>query len=143
MFPDSCRAYVCQYTDFGQSVTGSQADRFRRLYDRHDTNAKYSALLLHRMTGNTFRKSCVRGSKARHTYSRFEPIVIVTTRPDRRELTHDRLWAQSAVITADSTGESGVAGRELLANQNIRNEGVVITGEILSCLSQSIQVSCF
>ena len=59
------------------------------------------------------------------------------------ELTHDRLLAQSAVITADSTGESGVAGRELLANQNIRNEGVVITREILSWLSQSIQVSCF
>ena len=50
-------------------------------------------------------------SKARRTYSRFEPIVTVTTRPDRRELTHDRLFAQSAVITADSTGESGVAGR--------------------------------
>ena len=61
---------------------------------------------------------------ARRTYSIFEPIVTVTTRPDRRELTHDRLLAQSAVITADSTGESGVAGRELLANQNIRNEGV-------------------
>ena len=81
--------------------------------------------------------------KARRTYSRFERIVTVTTRPDRRELTHDRLFAQSAVITADSTGESGVAGRELLANQNIRNEGVVITREMLSCLSQSIQVSCF
>ena len=37
--------------------------------------------------------------------------MTVTTRPDRRELTHDRLLAQSAVITADSTGESGVAGR--------------------------------
>ena len=49
--------------------------------------------------------------KARRTYSRFEPIVTVTTQPDRRELTHDRLFAQSAVITADSTGESGVAGR--------------------------------
>ena len=73
----------------------------------------------------------------------FEPIVTVTTRPDRRELTHDRLLAQSAVITADSTGESGVAGRELLANQNIRNEGVVITRESSSCLSQSIQVTCF
>ena len=30
--------------------------------------------------------------------------MTVTTRPDRRELTHDRLFAQSAVITADSTG---------------------------------------
>ena len=59
--------------------------------------------------------------------------MTVTTRPDRRELTHDRLLAQSAVITADSTGESGVAGRELLANQNIRNEGVVITREIFKC----------
>ena len=65
--------------------------------------------------------------KARRTCSRFELIVTVTTRPDRRELTHDRLLAQSAVITADSRGESGVAGHELLANQNIRNEGVVIT----------------
>ena len=46
-------------------------------------------------------------------------------KPRRRQLTHDRLLAQSAVITADSTGESGVASRELLANQNIRNEGVV------------------
>ena len=64
--------------------------------------------------------------------------MTVTTRPDRRELTHDRLLAQSAVITADSTGESGAAGRELLANQTIRNEGVVITREILSGLSQSI-----
>ena len=45
--------------------------------------------------------------------------MTVTTRPDRRELPHDRLLAQSDVITADSTGESGVAGRELLANQNI------------------------
>ena len=45
--------------------------------------------------------------------------------PDRREFTRDRLLAQSAVITADSTGESGVAGRELMANQNIGNEGVV------------------
>ena len=62
--------------------------------------------------------------------------MTVTTRPDRRELTHDRLLAQSAVITVDSTGESGVVGHELLANQNIRNEGVVITSEILSCLSQ-------
>ena len=68
--------------------------------------------------------------------------MTVTTRPDCRELTHDRLLAQSAVITADSTGESGVAGRELLANQNIRNEGVVITREMLSCLSQSIQFKC-
>ena len=87
--------------------------------------------------------------KARRTYSRFEPIVTVTTRPDRRERTYDRLLAQSAVITADSTGESGVAGRELLANQNIRNEGVAITREMLSWRSQSIlisfimQVSCF
>ena len=32
-----------------------------------------------------------------------------------------------ALIIANSTGESGVAGRELLANQIIRNEGVVIT----------------
>ena len=55
----------------------------------------------------------------RGTYSRFEPIVAVTTRPDRRELTHDRLLAQSTVIKEDSTGESG---RELLVNQNIRNE---------------------
>ena len=69
----------------------------------------------------------IAASKARRTYSRFEPIVTVTTRPDRRERTHDCLLAQSAVIIEDSTGESGVAGRELLANQNIRNEGVVIT----------------
>ena len=47
--------------------------------------------------------------------------MTVTTRPDRRELTHDRLLAQSAVITADSTGESRDAGRELLANQNRRH----------------------
>ena len=60
--------------------------------------------------------------------------MTVTTRRDRRELTGDRLLAQSAVdlITADSIGESGVAGRELLANQNIRNEGVVITRKTLS-----------
>ena len=64
--------------------------------------------------------------------------MTVTTRPDRRELTHDRLLAQSAVIIDDSTGESGVAGRELLADQNIRNEGVVITREMFSWLSQSI-----
>ena len=75
--------------------------------------------------------------------------MAVTTRPDRRERTHDRLLAQSAVITADSTGESGFAGRGLLANQNIRKEGVAITREMLSWLSQSIlisfimQVSCF
>ena len=56
--------------------------------------------------------------------------MTVTTLPDRRELTHDRLLAQSAVITADSTGESGVAGRELVANQNVSNEGVVITRKI-------------
>ena len=88
--------------------------------------------------------SCLSVLKPRpRTYSIFEPIVTVTMRPDRRELTHDRLLAQSAVITADSTGESGVAGRELLANQNIRNEGVVITREILSLSSQSIQASCF
>ena len=36
----------------------------------------------------------------------------MTTRPDRRELTHDRLLAQSAVIIVDSTGESGVAGSD-------------------------------
>ena len=32
-----------------------------------------------------------------------------------------------SIIIANSTGESGVAGRELLANHIIRNEGVVIT----------------
>ena len=67
----------------------------------------------------TQRHSC----KARRSYSIFEPIVTVTARPDRRELTLDRRLVQSAVIT----GESGVAGRELLANQNIRNECVVIS----------------
>ena len=59
-----------------------------------------------------------------------EPIVTVMTRPDRCALlTHDRLFAQSAVITADSTGESGVAGRE---QWPVRKEGVVITRKWLS-----------
>ena len=38
--------------------------------------------------------------------------MTVMMRPDRRELAHDRFLAQSAVITADSTGELGVACRE-------------------------------
>ena len=56
----------------------------------------------------------------------------------------DRILPQSAVIIAYSTGESGVAGRELLANQIIRNEGVVTMRKkiLLSWLSAE-QVSWY
>ena len=51
--------------------------------------------------------------------------MTITTRPDRRELPRDRLLAQSDVITAASTGESEVTRLEIIANQNLRNDGVV------------------
>ena len=41
--------------------------------------------------------------------------MTVTTRPNRHEFPQNRLLAQSAVIIAYSAGESGVAGRQLLA----------------------------
>ena len=46
------------------------------------------------------------------------PMLTVTRRPNRRELTPDRILALLAIITSDSPWESGAAGQEILANHN-------------------------